>query len=79
MATISDNVMEMAQLVKTVKRATQLNETTIMRIVDMTISLAQQAGPVAPPIDPEFDFPEGEEIPLPDETPTETPTEETEA
>jgi hypothetical protein len=42
MATIGDNVLELAMLVKDVKRKTQLSETTIMRVVDMTFALAQQ-------------------------------------
>lgn len=73
MATIGDNVLELAMLVKDVKRKTQLSETTIMRVVDMTFALAQQNRGTMP------DFPafeeaptEGEVIEFPTPEPTET-------
>lgn len=70
MATIGENVLELAMLVKNVKRQTQLSETTIMRVVDMTFALAQQN---RTPDFPAFEEPiEGEVIDFPAPEPTET-------
>jgi hypothetical protein len=43
MATVGDNVAQMAELVRDVKKKYMLQEQTILRIIDMTIALAQQA------------------------------------
>ena len=62
-------------LVKDVKRKTQLSETTILRVIDMTFALAQQNRA------PSFDFPPDEAVEdaVEDnviEFPTPAPTEE---
>ena len=43
MATIADNVHEMAALVSAVKKRHQLSEQTVLRVIDMTLALAQSA------------------------------------
>jgi hypothetical protein len=67
MATIEENIVQMAQMVANVKRTTHLQEQTIMRIVDMTFALAERNQPPMPEAD--FVFPEEpEETPTPEET-----------
>ena len=48
MATIREGVDDLAQLVSNTKRTYHLSEGTVLRIVDMTIALAQQAGAFEP-------------------------------
>jgi hypothetical protein len=74
MATIAENVLDLAMLVKDIKRKTQLSETTIMRVVDMTFALAQQnQNPMFGPSDDEDlgEIPEDNviEFPMADPTP----------
>lgn len=59
MATIAENIHSMAALVAEVKKSYRLNETTIMRIVDMNFALAQQNGTPS--------FGGDEDFPIPDE------------
>lgn len=64
MATIADNILDLAMLVKDVKRKTQLSETTIMRVVDMSFALAQQnqTPNFGPEVDPDFTFPTADDV-----------------
>jgi hypothetical protein len=71
-ATISDNIRDMAQLVAEVKKTYRLTEGTVMRIVDMNFAIAQQAGKQT--FNGEEDLPfEGEVIEPTEGEPTEIP------
>ena len=45
MSTIADNIMAMARIVRDAKNETRLSENTILRIVDMNLTLALNAAP----------------------------------
>ena len=60
MATLTDNINQMAGLVASVKKTYRLTEGTVMRIIDMNIALVQQAQAQAE--ERPMDFPTDEEI-----------------
>ena len=66
MATIEDNIWDMARMAQKLKRETHLNEQTIMRIIDMNLALAQQRGNQVPPM-PQQEYPEPEALFTPEE------------
>ena len=61
MATLAENIENMADLVAKIKKSTRLSENSILRIVDMNLAMAQQNGPMGqlpddtdlPMVDPE--------------------------
>jgi hypothetical protein len=61
MTTLSDNIMDMAKLVRDVKDATRLSENTILRLIDMNLSLMLNARPTNPLQIVEADEPTTEE------------------
>lgn len=81
MATIQENIEAMAKMVSGLKRTTHLNETTLMRIVDLNFAVAreEQQGRTfgqRTPVDEEFpfdmnDLPTDEEIAAAAQEPTE--------
>ena len=62
MATVLENIIEMAELVKETKHRTRLSEQTILRIIDMNLALAER-GKTAP-LQSEEQF-EDEDGPIP--------------